>query len=153
MRGSFRKKNRDPLPADLAMLYREPTPADVIRRISRATALDWRLVPTDRHMQRWAVGSGTGLPNDERALYPKSTLSPLPQSEAIITDQVVLDAPAYWRRFTVLWYRSDCSVDQLSTELAMSRDKVFIERRLVLAYLLGRLLGAGLRIATWEPEA
>lgn len=153
MARSLRKKRGERLPADIAMLLRPPTPAAVIRRISRQTALDWRLVPTDRHMQRWAVGEGTGLPNEDRALYPKSVMPPLPASEAIITDQVVLEAPTYWRRFIVLWYRSDCSVDQLSAELQMSRDKVFIERRLVLAYLLGRLLGAGLRISTWEPGA
>lgn len=151
----LRKKHGDAaLDADRAMLYRAPTPAEVIRRIARQNTLDPRLLPTDRHMQRWAVGQGTGLPNDERALYPRANLTPLPQSESIVTDQVVLAAPGYWRRFVVLWYRSDCSVDQLRAELGgISRDRVFDERRLVLAYLLGRLSSVGIRIPTFEPGA
>lgn len=146
----LRRKNRD----ELAPVWTPPVPLDVIRRITRANSLDPRLLPTDRHMQRWAVGQGTGLPNDERALYPRANLTPLPTGESIATDQVVLAAPGYWRRFVVLWYRSDCSVDQLREQLGnISRDRVFDERRLVLAYLLGRLTSVGIRVATFEPQA
>lgn len=145
----LRRKHRDELP-----VWAPPASIEVIRRITRQNALDPRLMPTDRHMQRWAVGQGTGLPNDERALYPRANLTPLPTPEAIKTDQVVLAAPGYWRRFVVLWYRSDCSVDQLRERLGgISRDRVFDERRLVLAYLLGRLTSVGIRVATFEAEA
>lgn len=151
MRRSLRKKPERLEPDWL--LSREPTRAAAIRLITRQNAVDPRLMPTDRHMQRWAVGTGTGLPNPDRALMPRSMLTPLPPPEAIITDQIVLKSPLYWRRFTFLWYRSDCSVDQLGDELGMSRDKVYIERRICLSYLLGRLTGAGLHIATFEPWA
>jgi hypothetical protein len=154
VRGSYRRKRSElEPPPEHSLLFRDPTPADVIRRITRQNSLDPRLLPADRHMQRWAVGQGTGLPNASRALFLKSSMSPLPEHESIVTDQVVLSSPTYWRRFVVLWYRSDCSTDQLATELAMSRDKVFIERRLVLAYLLGRLSAVGIRLAMWEPES
>ena len=152
VRGGFRRKRGSELPPELTV-FRDPTPADVIRRLTRVNSLDPRLLPTDRHMQRWAVGQGTGLPNADRALHPKTTMTPLPELEAIITDKVVLAAPSYWRRFTVMWYRSDCSTDQIATAFRMSRDKVFIERRLVLAYLLGQLSAAGIRLSRWEPEA
>lgn len=151
-KGLRRKGSADPYTH--APRWLPPAPLDVIKRITRQNALDPRLLPCDRHMQRWAVGQGTGLPNDERALYPRTNLTPLPQAEAIITDKVVLAAPGYWRRFVVLWYRSDCSVDQLREELGgISRDRVFDERRLVLAYLLGRLTSVGIRVALFEPGA
>ena len=147
----FRRKSAE-LPPE-RMVYVPPLPVDVIRRITRQNALDPRLAPTDRHMQRWARGQGTGLPNEDRALYPVSTLTPLPERDAVITDQIVLASPTYWRKFVVLWYRSDCSVDQLCERLRMGRDKVFVERRIVLAYVFGRLTERGLRIASFEPGA
>jgi hypothetical protein len=149
MRGSYRKKSLRELP----QVYCPPMSAEVIRLITRQNALDPRLAPTDRHMQRWAAGQGTGLPNPDRALIVRATMTPLPTIDAIVTDKVVLDSPRYWRRFIVLWYRSDCSVDQMAEDMQLSRDKVFIERRLVLAYLLGRLTALGILIPTFEPYA
>jgi hypothetical protein len=135
-------------------IARLPSPAPItvqmIRRITRQNALDARLAPTDRHMQRWAVGEGSGLPDFERALFPQSNLTPLAPDVAIVTDQIVLTAPAHWRRFTVIWYRSDCSTDQLAEDLGMGRDKLFIERRIVLAYLLGCLTSAGVGLSTFD---
>jgi hypothetical protein len=127
-----------------------PVSMQIIRRLARPNALDPRLAPTDRHMQRWAVGQGTGLPNPDRALFLQSNLTPLAPEVDILTDQVVLTAPAHWRKFTALWYRSDCSVEQLAAKLDMGRDKLFIERRIVLAYLLGRLTEVGIRLPTFE---
>jgi hypothetical protein len=108
------------------------------------------LLPTDRHMQRWAVGQGSGIPDPERALFLESRLTPLPLDIDILTDQIVLSSPDHWRRFLVCWYRSDCSTEQLAADLGMGRDKLFIERRIVLAYLLGRLTASGIRISTFE---
>jgi hypothetical protein len=127
-----------------------PSAAQVIRRITRHNALDPRLMPTDRHMQRWAVGQGSGIPDPERALFLESRLTPLDLDVDVLTDQIVLSSPDHWRRFLVRWYRSDCSVEQLAAELGMARDKLFIERRIVLAYLLGRLTACGIRIPTFE---
>lgn len=127
-----------------------PSVAQVIRRITRSNSLDPRLMPTDRHMQRWAVGQGSGMDDPERALFPLSRLTPLDPLTDIATDQIVLSTPDHWRHFVVRWYRSDCSVDQLAQEFGLKRDKLFLERRLILAYLLGRLTAAGIRITTFE---
>jgi hypothetical protein len=127
-----------------------PSPAQVIRRLTRQNALDPRLMPTDRHMQRWAVGQGNGFPDPERALFLESRLTPLPLEVDVITDQIVLSSPEHWQRFLVRWYRSDCSAEQLASELGIGRDKLFIERRIVLAYLLGRLTASGICIPTFE---
>lgn len=127
------------------------SPAQVIRRLTRPNALDPRLAPTDRHMQRWAVGQGDGFPDADRALFVQSRLTPLSPDIDIKTDQIVLACPAHWQRFIVRWYRSDCSVQQLAVEMGMRRDKLFLERRIVLAYLLGRLTAIGIHISTFEP--
>lgn len=129
-----------------------PAAPEIIRRITRPNALDPRLSPTDRHMQRWAVGQGSGFPDPERALFLASNLTPLAPEVDVATDQVVLSTPAHWRRFIKLWYRSDCSVEQLAKDLDMGRDKVFVERRIVLAYLLGRLTSIGIRLSVFESS-
>lgn len=126
------------------------TKAQIIRRLTRPNALDARLAPTDRHMQRWAVGQGSGFPDVDRALYAQSRLTPLAPEIDVQTDQIVLATPSHWRSFVVRWYRSDCSVQQLAEELGMSRDKLFVERRIVLAYLLGRLTSVGIHLSTFE---
>jgi hypothetical protein len=155
MRGEPRPRKR-PTAADVPdpripqLPTHAPSVAQVIRRITRANSLDPRLMPTDRHMQRWAVGQGSGIPDPERALLPVSRLTPLSPDVDIATDQIVLSSPTHWQHFTYRWYRSDCSVDQLAQEFGISRDKLFFERRLVLAYLLGRLTAAGIRITTFE---
>ena len=143
----------DPPDPRLPVRYAAPSPAQVIRRITRNGSLDARLLPTDRHLQRWAVGQGTGLENTERALIPVSHLTPLDDEQAVLTDQVILSAPEHWRRFIHRWYRSDCSVDQLGQEFGLGRDKLYFERRLVLAYLLGRLEAIGIHLSTFEPIA
>jgi hypothetical protein len=130
--------------------FHAPSAADVIRRITRANSLDPRLMPTDRHMQRWAVGQGSGMDVPECALFPLSRLTPLDPLTDIATDQIVLSTPDHWRNFIGRWYRSDCSVDQLANEFGLKRDKLFVERRLVLAYLLGRLTAAGISVTTFE---
>ncbi len=101
-------------------------------------------------MQRWAIGQGSGLPDPDRALFPQSKLTPLSIDDDIRTDQVVLTSPKQWKIFITLWYRSDLSSQQLADELGMKRDKLFNERKLVLAYLLGRLTAVGVQIATFE---
>jgi hypothetical protein len=155
MRGEARAR-KQPTAADVpdpripGLPAHAPSAAQVIRRITRANALDPRLMPTDRHMQRWAAGQGSGMDDPERALFPMSRLTPLDPLTDIATDQIVLSTPDHWRHFLVRWYRSDCSVDQLAQEFGLKRDKLFVERRLVLAYLLGRLTAAGIRITTFE---
>jgi hypothetical protein len=126
--------------------------AQAIRRLTRPNALDPRLAPTDRHMQRWAVGQGSGFPDPDRAMFPQSRLTQLAPEIDIMTDQIVLTSPAHWRRFIVLWYRSDCSTEQLALDLGMGRDKLFVERRIVLAYLLGRLTADGIPLSVFDPD-
>lgn len=149
MRGRFRKKGERVLP-----IWVEPTPAAVIRRISQLYAIDPRLIPTDRHMQRWAAGEGAGLPDADAALLPtRLRLDPLPIEIAVVTDQVVLRAPPFVRDFADRWYRYCWDVKRIGERLGGDRQRVIEERSVVLAYLLGGLTAAGVRLSVWEPVA
>lgn len=123
--------------------------AIVIRKITRQNALDPRLEPTDRHMQRWAESQGSDLPN-ESDLPPKVRLPPLPEPVAVVTDQIVLHSPDYWRDFIFSWYRSSKPIEIIAKDLGCEKRSVYFERKIVLAYLLGRLTQAGVRIASYR---
>jgi hypothetical protein len=132
-----------------------PQPLDVIRRITRQNALDPRLEPTDRHMQRWAVSSSSSEPALAAIAWDVSTasrfrLTPLPDTEAVIIDRIVHDAPRVWRLFVKLWYKSDVPVDVIAADLGLKRRTLYDERRLVLAYLLGQMRAAGLHIPGYQ---
>lgn len=120
--------------------------AAAIRAMLRQNAIDPWLQPIDRHMQRWAESQGAGLPNPDRALMLRSKLPPLPAEEAIATDQVVLSTPRPWRIIVKLWYRSDCSVQQICEDLGIGRSVLYCERKVALAYLAGRMVGVGIRL-------
>jgi hypothetical protein len=123
-----------------------PTTLIVIQRLAREHALDPRLAPTDRHMQRWAGSQGSGLPvdPDDADGLPRTRLPILPPDEAVITDQIVLGSPSMWQRFIFAWYRSPKPKEVIAEELGMRVQAVYDERRLVLAYMLGRLTEAGI---------
>lgn len=142
---------RKPGAAIVRELWAPPTDAALIRRITREHALDPRLAPTDRHMTRWAASQGSDLPLDPARAdsLPRTRLPPLSPTEAVVTDQIVLRSPDHWQRFIVAWYRSPKPTEVIAEEIGVSLRQVFDERRLVLAYLLGRLHEAGLIVATF----
>jgi hypothetical protein len=130
---------------------------EVIRRITRRNAQDPRLEPTDRHLQRWVVSLYGGIegyvksvPFDDSIKVSKFRLPPLADDVAMITDQVVASAPSYWERFIHNWYLTSKPIELIAKELRCQRTAVYEERRLVLAYLLGRLTEAGVRIASYR---
>jgi hypothetical protein len=126
------------------------TPAAVIRRIVRQGALDVRLAPTHRWMQRWAVSitGGSPLPGLARidAAEARSRFPPLTDEEAVITDKVVLQSPYRWPEFIEDWYRSDIPAEDLGPRYGIARTQVYVEHKIILGYLLGQLLNCGLHI-------
>lgn len=128
---------------------------DALRRITRRNAQDPRLEPTDRHLQRWVVslyggieGDVKSVPFDDALKASKFRLPPLADDVALITDQVVATSPNYWERFVHNWYLTSKPIEVIAKELRCERTQVYTERRIVLAYLLGRLTQAGVRIAS-----
>jgi hypothetical protein len=124
-----------------------------IRMLTRDTALDPRFRPIDRHLWRWSVsqGSGMALSALEAEILPESRPTPLSDIEAVITDRVVLASPIWVRDFVFMWFRSDATVQVIAQRLQCRSRAVYDERKLVLAYCLGRLREAGIAIPTWEP--
>lgn len=145
MRGSYRRKRGGDAPPE-RLVFRPLTAAGVIRLIARQALVDARLLPTDRHMQRWAVSQGLGLPvgPEFAEALTRTRLSALPDDEAIVTDQIVLRAPYSWRHFVFSWYRSPKPRELIAVELHIPVSAIGAEHQLVLAYLCGCLVGAGI---------
>lgn len=97
------------------------------------------LEATSRHLVRWAL---TFEARAERP--PNAVLPPLPDAEAAVIDAVVQDSPVYVRRLVLPWYCSHTPPAQIAEERGVSRSAIYDERRMVLAYLLGRLTEAGI---------
>lgn len=150
MRGSFRKKGKGR--GDLPLAFRAPVAADRIRSIQRQHMLEPRLWGVDRHMQRWAVGQGAGLSNPDSALLLRSTLTALPEDDAITTDLIVCKLIPHWRNLTHWWYRSEKSIEQIADGLKTTYDGVLLERKILLGILLGSLRYSGIRIPIYEPK-
>ena len=129
-----------------------PAPIEVIRRITRKNALDPRLEPTDRHMQRWAISLCGGITVPRLAQLKIAPIGPrvppLSSDAAAATDRVVASSPDHWRLFIESWYCSSKPSEVIALEMRCEKSALFIERRLVLAYLLGRLTSDGVRIAS-----
>lgn len=125
---------------------------EIIRRLERQNRMDLRLLPTHRHMQQWAESQGADLPVDPDAGdgIPRTKLPPLNDDYAVITDQIVQTVPEDWRNFIFSLYRSPKPTEVIAEEFGWKKTQVYFERKLVLAYLLGRLTEAGVRLASYR---
>lgn len=107
---------------------------EIIRGDGKLTQLDVELVPTDRIMQRWAVGTGSGIPGDEWDDSRKSTLSPLDDVTAIIVDQYILRSPHRYQRIARSWYCGTGASITIAQSLGLSRSGLYLEWRCTLFY-------------------
>lgn len=124
-----------------------------VRRLTRQNALDPRLEPTDRHMQRWSVSqhmtlAELGFTGAEIPTASKFRLTPLADDIAAVTDRIYAQTPIFWRNFVWDWYCTDKSTELIAKQAQCTRASIYTERRIVLAYFLGRLIQAGVRIAS-----
>lgn len=117
---------------------------------------DPRLRMVDRYFRRWAVTHGDrdldtpGIAQLD-PLYRRSHAKPteLENAESLIMDAAVKTAPSWAAEFVKLWYRAEASVAEMQEKFAIARrQSVYEERKLVLAYFLGRLVEAGMRMPT-----
>lgn len=130
-----------------------PLTPQELRLLARETALDPRFRAIDRYLWRWGVGQGSGLPlqPDDADRLPESKPPPLPDIESTVVDLIILHSPTWARDFVFMWFRSASSIDEIAHRLQCRERAVYDERKLVLAYFLGRVTEAGIRIPTWEP--
>lgn len=124
--------------------------------MTRPGATDPRLRPADRWLERWAAthGSGPLLPSIASVSLvlraPAVGIPVLDDRESLLVDAVVDSSPNWARSFAVLWYRTDCTVQEIAEVLRIRRLRaVYEEREMVLGYYLGRFSEIGLRVTYW----
>lgn len=132
----------------------DPLSPAVIRMMTRERALDPRFRGIDRYLWRWSVGQGSGLPldADDADGLPESKPTPLARDESIVVDMAILHSPEWARDFVFMWFRSPATLDEIAERLKCRARAVWDERKLVLAYYLGRFTELGIRVPTWESE-
>lgn len=128
---------------------------NALRMLTRDRALDPRFRAVDRYLWRWSVGQGAGLPLDaeDAECLPESRPTPLARDESTVVDQTILASPGWARDFVFMWFRSPATLDEIAQRLQVRSRAVWDERKLVLAYYLGRFTELGIHIASWEPDA
>lgn len=141
-------------PARVPPVFVRPLTPDRIAEITRHNTLDRRLRPIARHLERWAISQGSGLPlsAEEGDSLPDTKLTPLSDDEAVITDATILYSPEPMKRFVCAWFRSAKPTTVIAEEFGLSRTALYVELKMVLAYYLGRLHEAGLQIPVWETD-
>jgi hypothetical protein len=113
------------------------------QRGGRPGALDPELVPTDRIMQGWAAGSGSGLPSEKWDDRPKSRAPPLDADTFLVVEGIYVRLPAKYKTLVHSWYRTPVPRSAIARSMGLPRTSVYLEWRSVLWYLRGRLHGAG----------
>lgn len=74
----------------------------------------------------------------------------LDDRESLLVDATVHSSPAWARSFVMLWYRAAYTVQEMADALRINRRQaVYEERRVVLAYYLGRFVEIGLPVTFW----
>lgn len=106
-------------------------------------ALPRELITTDRVLQRWAVGSGSGLPSDDWDDTPRAKPPPLPDDVAITVDQCIEQAPERTQKLIHLWYRTPKPREVIALEIGISKRNVYRVRNIYLAFMRGRFEGSG----------
>jgi len=129
-----------------------------LRKVSK-DALDPRLRPTDRWLERWASTPGTGPKFPDLAVAHMAPSpgwggpSALSDEDAYLVDRAVKTAPSWAGLFVTMWYKSERSTSEIADALRIKRGKPMErEREIVLSYFLGRLAQMGLEISSWEAE-
>jgi len=127
-------------------------PPAAVRALYRDTALDPRLRGVDRYLWRWSVSQGYDLPitAEEAESLPLSRPTPLAEDEAVLVDQAVIRSPTWASQFVFMWFRSNRTTAQMAKQRACPVRAIYDERRIVLAYYLGRFTEIGITIPAWE---
>jgi hypothetical protein len=74
----------------------------------------------------------------------------LDDRQSLLIDNIVERSSTWARVFVILWYRTECTIEQIAS-LCKIRDyrSVYRERHLVLSYYLGAFASAGLPVTYW----
>lgn len=116
---------------------------------SRLRQVDPFFATTDRIMQRWAVGHGSGLPKtdedwdkaaakalDADVFSPEPARPPgLDDATQVVIDGILRRSPLAIREFVRQWWLSDVPCVVLAEQRAIRHEDIYDEWRAVLGYL------------------
>lgn len=111
---------------------------------SKLCRLDHELMPTHRVFERWAVGSGDGIPSDEWDDSRKSSrMPPLDDATHIVVDQTVMRAPAPYKPLVREWYCGTGSTTTIAGRFGLNRNGLYFEWRCSLFYFRDQFRATG----------
>lgn len=123
---------------------------------SRVRQVDPYLATTDRIMQRWAVGHGSGLPKtdedwdkavvkalDADVFSPEPSRPPgLDDATQVVIDLIVHGSPVLIKAFVRQWYLTDVPCVVLAQQRGIHHEDVYMEWRATLNFLRVVFLGS-----------
>lgn len=96
--------------------------------------LDEELMPTHRVLQRWAAGSGTGLPIEEVDTQRASRPPPLDDATHIVVEGVIMRGNATCRMLIREWYRAPTPTTTMAKNMGLSQAGLYMQWRAALHY-------------------
>jgi hypothetical protein len=106
--------------------------------------LDYELLPTNRVLERWAIGTGTGLGSDEwDDSRRESRMSPLDDETAIVVDQTILKGIPRYRDLVRQWYCGTGSTTTIAERFRLTRNGLYFEWRCSLFYFRDQFRATG----------
>lgn len=124
---------------------------------SRVLRMDPDLASTDRIMQRWATGHGSGLPKtdedwdkavtkalDADVFSPEPARPPgLDDATQSVIDRIVRESPEAIKAFVRQWWQSDVPCSVMAEQRAIRHEDIYNEWRAVMNHLRPRFLNSG----------
>jgi hypothetical protein len=116
----------------------------IIRDGGQLDQLDIDLLPTNRLLERWAVGVGDGIPSDEWDDTRKSSrLPPLDDVTAIVVDQAIMRGLPRYRSLVRQWYCGTGSSTTIAERFGVTRKGLYFEWRCSLLYYRDQFRATG----------
>lgn len=111
---------------------------------NRLCRIDYELMPTHRVLERWAVGTGSGMGSDEWDDSRKeSRMSPLDDETAIVVDQTILKGIPRYRDLVRQWYCGTGSTTTIAGHFGLNRNGLYFEWRCSLFYFRDQFRATG----------
>lgn len=111
---------------------------------TRLGRLDLELMPTHRVLERWAVGSGDGIPSDEWDDSRKSSrMPPLDDATHIVVDQTIMKGQSPYKPLVRQWYCGTGSTTTMAERFGLNRSGLYFEWRCSLFYFRDRFRATG----------
>ncbi|MEP7314264.1 MAG: hypothetical protein ABI859_16895 [Pseudomonadota bacterium] len=100
------------------------------------------LLTTDRVLQRWSVGSGSGLPSDTWDDTPRSRPVSLDPDTWFVVDKEIRSVPRTTNRIVVGWYCTPAPTKVIAERLGFTRAQMYQALGITLNFMKYRFEGS-----------